>query len=85
MEEPRYIFWQFYQSLTTPGVIWAGHIAENGTALYQEVCKRDLEGVICQEKRQRLFVTRACWLKVKNPDYTQAEGRREMFEKLRQP
>ena len=67
-----------------PGVIYASHIEEKGTALYQEVCERDLEGIICKRK-DSVYSSRARWLKVKNPNYSQAEGRREMFEKFRQP
>jgi ATP-dependent DNA ligase len=48
----------------------------------QEVCERDLEGVICKRK-DSVYSSRARWLKVKNPDYTQAIGRKEMFEKFR--
>src|SRR5215472_10932171 len=32
------------------GVICAGHIEERGTALYREVCERDLEGIVCKPK-----------------------------------
>jgi ATP-dependent DNA ligase len=66
------------------GVIYASHIEEKGTALYQEVCERDLEGIVCKRK-DSVYSSRPRWLKIKNPDYSQAEGRREMFEKFRQP
>jgi ATP-dependent DNA ligase len=46
------------------------------------VCERDLEGIICKRK-DSVYSSRARWLKVKNPDYTQAVGRKEMFEKFR--
>jgi ATP-dependent DNA ligase len=54
-----------------------------GTSLYQEVCERDLEGIVCKRK-DGVYSSRRRWLKVKNPNYTQAVGRREMFDKFRE-
>ena len=65
-----------------PGVVYASHIEKQETALYQEVCQRDLEGIVCKRK-DSVYSANGRWLKVKNPDYTQAVGRREMFEKFR--
>jgi bifunctional non-homologous end joining protein LigD len=65
-----------------PGVIYASHIEHYGIALYQEVCERDLEGIVCKRK-DSVYSSKRHWLKVKNPDYTQAIGRNEMFEKFR--
>src|SRR5262245_26475420 len=33
-----------------PAVIFASHIEQMGTSLYQEVCERDLEGIVCKRK-----------------------------------
>jgi len=38
---------------------------------------------VCKRK-DSVYSSRRRWLKVKNPNYTQAEGRREMFEKFRE-
>jgi bifunctional non-homologous end joining protein LigD len=65
-----------------PGVIRASLIEQHGIALYQEVCQRDLEGIVCKRK-DSVYSSRLRWLKVKNPDYTQAVGRKELFEKFR--
>jgi bifunctional non-homologous end joining protein LigD len=67
-----------------PGVIYASHIEQYGTALYQEICQRDLEGIVCK-RRDSVYSSRSRWLKVKNPNYSQAVGRREMFDKFREP
>jgi hypothetical protein len=32
-----------------------------------------------------MIIARTSWLKIKNPTYSQAEGRHELFEKRRQP
>jgi bifunctional non-homologous end joining protein LigD len=65
-----------------PGVICASHIEQHGIALYQEICQRDLEGIVCKRK-DSIYSSKSRWLKIKNPDYTQAVGRREMFERFR--
>lgn len=67
----------------SPSIIYAQHIETNGTKLYQEICKRDLEGIVCKRKRSEYSANG--WLKVLNPKYTQHEGRHEMFTKFRGP
>ena len=61
-----------------PVILYAQHVEEHGTGLYREICRRDLEGIICKRKRSEYSAT-AGWLKVMNPNYTQHEGRHEMF------
>jgi hypothetical protein len=41
------------------------------------VCEQDLEGIICKPKTSPYPFT---WIKVKNPNYSQAVGRKEMFD-----
>src|SRR5258706_75537 len=57
-------------------IIYAQHIAGRGTALYREICERDLEGMVCKDGA---YTSAAHWLKVLNPNYTQHEGRHEKF------
>lgn len=61
-----------------PALVYAQHIDGNGTALYREICERDLEGIVC--KRKDAPYTSAKWLKIMNPLYTQHDGRHEMFD-----
>lgn len=65
-------------------VLYLEHIEGNGTGLFDLVCKQDLEGMIAKPAaspyRER---RRPWWVKVKNPAYSQARGRREMFEGFR--
>ena len=35
------------------------------------------------QEEDSIYSSKSHWLKVKNPDYTQAVGRKEMFEKFR--
>jgi bifunctional non-homologous end joining protein LigD len=59
-------------------IIYAQHVERDGKLLFQEVCERNLEGIVC--KRKASVYAEHGWLKVKNPHYTQSEGRHEMFE-----
>ena len=57
------------------------HVERNGELLFQEVCERNLEGIVC--KRRMGVYAEHGWLKIKNPNYSQSEGRQEMFEAFR--
>ena len=59
-------------------IIFAQHVAKHGTALYQEICERDLEGIVCKRK-DGAYSSAGQWLKVLNPNYTQHSGRHEKF------
>jgi ATP-dependent DNA ligase len=49
--------------------------------LFWEVCERNLEGIVA--KRRMSVYAEHGWLKIKNPNYSQSDGRREMFEAFR--
>jgi bifunctional non-homologous end joining protein LigD len=66
-----------------PGAICAGHVDTYGKALFEEVCSRDLEGIVCKKKNS-VYALGGAWLKVKNPSYSQAKGRHEMFTAFRE-
>lgn len=54
-----------------------------GVELFRIVCDQDLEGVVAK-RRDGLYTPEATtWVKIKNPRYSQAEGRRELFERRR--
>jgi len=52
--------------------------------LFETACRMDLEGIVTKRKDS---VYRASekpsphWIKIKNPNYSQAEGRQEWFER----
>ena len=60
-----------------------GHVERHGKALYQLTCERNLEGIVCKQKNGLYDTRKPQWVKVKNPNYSQAEGRVELFEELR--
>jgi hypothetical protein len=47
------------------------------------MCTNDLEGIVAKRLTDR-YDTRARWLKIKNPDYSQKEGREDLFNGPRQ-
>src|SRR4051812_38427324 len=60
-------------------------IAERGTDLFRLACRRDLEGIVAKwaHGTYQCDGRRTSWLKIKNPDYSHMEGRRELFEARR--
>jgi bifunctional non-homologous end joining protein LigD len=64
-------------------ILYAQHIEENVKLFFDEVCERNLEGIVA--KRRVGVYAEHGWLKIKNPKYTQAEGRHDMFQSFRAP
>lgn len=65
-------------------VRYVDHIAGRGSDFFRAVCERDLEGVVAKWARGRYQGGwETSWLKIKNPTYSQMEGRHELFESRR--
>lgn len=66
-------------------LVYVDHLRGRGRDLYAAARERDLEGVVAKWARGRYHAVGATtsWLKVKNPDYSQAVGRYEAFERRR--
>src|SRR5437879_4398882 len=54
-------------------------------ALLQRVCRLDLEGVVAKQKFGPYVTEReqSTWLKILNREYSQKDGREELFERER--
>jgi bifunctional non-homologous end joining protein LigD len=52
----------------------------DGRELFEAACRLDLEGIVAKRKGDA-YGAETPWYKIKNPTYTQAEGRRELFER----
>jgi bifunctional non-homologous end joining protein LigD len=67
----------------SPFVLFADHIEARGCDFYRLVCARDLEGIVGKWKAApyRADSPLSSWLKIKNPEYSQARDRSEMFER----
>jgi len=64
---------------------YADHVEQYGTALFERVCKLDLEGIVAKHIHGN-YVTqyeRTTWFKIKNRNYSQMQGREELFERER--
>jgi hypothetical protein len=63
------------------GIIYAQYIETQGVALFEEISKRDLEGVVAKRKHSIYKNNGTGLLEIKNLKYSQAEGRRDLFER----
>src|SRR4051812_15745918 len=66
-------------------MLYADHVEQYGTALFKRVCKMNLEGIVAKHsygpytgERER-----TTWFKIKNRNYSQMQGREELFERER--
>ena len=68
-------------------VLFAEHIEGTGVSLFKAACEMDIEGIVAKWKSApyRMDGNRTSWVKIKNPNYSQAEGRHERFEKFHLP
>jgi len=62
-------------------ILYAQHIEGAGKQFFQEICARDLEGIIAKRKHSTYRDDGTGWLKIKNRNYSQAEGRHELLTK----
>ena len=64
---------------------YADHMDGSGKALFERVCKLDLEGVVAKQKLAPYVSTRdeTTWVKILNQNYSQREGREQLFERDR--
>lgn len=51
-------------------------------ALFAEVERNDLEGIVAKMQASP-YTPQTTWYKIKNPAYSQATGRKEIFEQMR--
>jgi bifunctional non-homologous end joining protein LigD len=63
-----------------PSLLYAQYVEGRGKALFKQIRKWDMEGIIC--KRKDSVYSANGWLKVLNTGYTQYEGRHDMFTKF---
>jgi bifunctional non-homologous end joining protein LigD len=62
-------------------LLYAQHIEGAGVAFFEEICQRNLEGIVAKPKTGVYKSNGRGWLKIKNPNYSQAEGRHELFKR----
>jgi bifunctional non-homologous end joining protein LigD len=65
-----------------PDVICGKYVEGRGVDLFNEVVRRNLEGIVAK-RRTGTYATVSGWLKIKNPAYTQSERRHELFDSFK--
>ena len=66
-------------------ILYLDHVESDGRLLFDQIVAMDLEGIVCKRKDSPYKVTEKPlrhWIKVKNPRYSQLEGREELFERV---
>jgi ATP-dependent DNA ligase len=61
-------------------LLYASHVERTGVEFFRLACGRDLEGVVAKHRHGSYGEG---WFKIRNPRYSQYEGRRELFERKR--
>jgi bifunctional non-homologous end joining protein LigD len=63
-------------------LLYLDHIERNGSQFFAKACELDLEGVVAKWKAGAYIADnrRSSWVKIKNPNYSQIEGREDLFE-----
>lgn len=67
----------------SPHVLYVDHSRGNGTALYRLACQLDLEGIVAK-RADSIYEDNPNlrnWIKIKNPAYSQKEGRGDLFKR----
>lgn len=64
--------------------LYAQHIDSCGKKFFEEICERDLEGVVAKRKLGVYREDRQDWIKIKNRNYSQAEGRHQLLRGKRE-
>jgi bifunctional non-homologous end joining protein LigD len=59
-------------------------IEEHGRALYGAITKMDLEGIVAKRTSDP-YTSATTWYKIRNPRYTQNEGRGDLFQQRGRP
>jgi ATP-dependent DNA ligase len=61
--------------------LYADYVRRRGRDLFAEVCRQDLEGIVAK-RAAGVYDLAAMpgWFKIKNPEYSQARDRHELFE-----
>ena len=67
--------------IASPGpALYVDHVAGAGVDLFEAVCANDMEGIVAKLAEGRYSPEETTWVKIKNPRYSQAEGRADFFD-----
>jgi len=60
-------------------LLYAQHIEQYGKEFFAQICATDLEGIVAKRKLGIYKDDGNSWIKIKNRNYSQAEGRHELL------
>jgi hypothetical protein len=66
-------------------VLFVDYLVGQGVDLFHAICERDLEGIVAKAAQGLYQPEKTTWVKIKNPNYSQAAGRRDFFDIRRKP
>jgi bifunctional non-homologous end joining protein LigD len=67
----------------SPHLLYVDHTKGAGTELYRLACQLDLEGIVAKKADSPYDdMARGNWIKIKNPSYSQKEGRGDWFKRV---
>src|SRR6516165_5979448 len=66
-------------------VLYVDHLLGHGVDLFQVVFERDLKGIVAKAAQGLHQPEKTTWVKIKNPNYSQAAGVRDVFDVRRKP
>ena len=81
--ERKALLSEFVRASRCPRLLYAQHIDGAGKQFFAEICAHDLEGIVAKRKLGIYKDDAPGWLKLKNPTYSQAEGRHELLTRGR--
>lgn len=61
-------------------LLYASHIERTGVEFFRLACERDLGGIVAKRKHAAYGEG---WFKIRNQNYSQYEGRHELFRKTK--
>jgi len=63
-------------------LLYLDHLEGSGLRFFAKACEVDLEGIVAKWKVGKYIASdrRSSWVKIKNPTYSQIEGREDLFE-----
>jgi bifunctional non-homologous end joining protein LigD len=63
-------------------ILYLDHLETNGSGLFAKACELDLEGIVAKWAPGKYEASnrRSSWVKIKNRNYSQLEGREELFQ-----
>jgi bifunctional non-homologous end joining protein LigD len=63
-------------------MLYVDHIKGSGIELYQLACQLDLEGIVAKRAASQYdHNANGDWIKIKNPNYSQKDGRGDLFKR----